>query len=265
MRLHYREYGRLLPELSSLVLVHGLFGSGTNWHGIARRLEARFHVIAPDLRNHGSSPHHADMDYPAMAADLLQLLDQQGLERVHWVGHSMGAKAAMWLALNHPQRVQSLVAVDMAPIRYTHGFGAFLDALEALPLDRLGGRADADTNLAAHFESTALRGYLLQNLVKKQGRWCWRINLAALRRNMDQIVGFPPLRADHQFLGNSLFVYGGRSDYLGPEGVEAIRRLFPYARMRLIPEAGHWVYSDAPGAFVDVLESFLRGGRNTPG
>lgn len=259
VQLHYREYGRRDPSRPGLLLLHGLFGSAANWHNIARRLQGRRHILSPDLRNHGRSPHSDTMDYPAMAGDILRLLDTLGLEQVVPVGHSMGGKAAMWLALQHPRRVRALVVVDTAPVRHRHGFSDILQALESVPLESLQNRAAADKALAATLDSPLLRGYLLQNLVKEEGRWSWRINLPALRRNMEKIVAFPVPAAGRQFPGDTLFIYGGRSDYLNSDGVAAARGLFPHARMRPIPEAGHWVYSDAPGAFVAALSAFLPG------
>ena len=207
MQLHYREYGQRNPSRPSLLLVHGLFGSSVNWHAIARRLESDWHIVCPDLRNHGRSPHDERMDYPAMADDVLELLDTLELEQAVPVGHSMGGKAAMWLALHHPQRVRALAVVDMAPFKYPHSFSAILRALEALPLETLQNRTAADKMLAKRLDSPPLRGYLLQNLTKENGRWRWRVNLTALRENMKNIVGFPEV--DQQFLGETLFIYCG--------------------------------------------------------
>ncbi len=255
MQLHYREYGP--ADATPLLLLHGLFGSSGNWHSIARALQDRFRILVPDLRNHGRSPHDPGMDYASMAGDVLELLDASGLQSVYLVGHSMGGKAAMWLALHHPQRVRGLVPVDMAPVTYRHSFDNLLEALESVSLDGLSGRSQADRQLARQLDSPALRGYLLQNLLPSQGGWAWRINLPVLRKEMDHILGFPRMQAGTQYPGDTLFIHGGRSDYLSPEHAQAALGYFPHARMRMIPDAGHWVYSDAPEAFVSVLSGFL--------
>ena len=255
MQLNYLERGEGEP----VVLLHGLFGSAANWHGIARRMQKRFHILAPDLRNHGRSPHDAHMDYPAMADDILELVDAKGLDQICLVGHSMGGKAAMCLALAQPQRIWGLVVADIAPVAYDHDFSGLLDALEAIPLESLDNRTAADQALAHSLASETLRGYLLQNLIKENGRWAWRVNLPVLRREMANIVGFPDQPQDQQFPGNALFLYGEHSDYLTTENAKVARRLFPYARLRMIPEAGHWVFSEAPEIFVDTLNSFLPG------
>ncbi len=145
--LHYREYGRRLDGRSPLVFLHGLFGSSANWHSMARRFEDRFHVIVPDLRNHGRSPWTEAMGYPQMAADVLGMMDRMDVAQAMLIGHSMGAKTAMWLALERPQRVECLMAVDMAPVRYRHGFEDLFSALQAIDPETLARRSDAEAAL----------------------------------------------------------------------------------------------------------------------
>jgi esterase len=258
LRLHHRHYGEAGARALPLVLIHGLFGSAANWHGIARRLAVERRVLVPDLRNHGQSPWDARMDYRAMAADLVALLDGEGIARAHLVGHSMGGKAAMWLALSAPERVGSLVVVDIAPVTYASRHGALVSALAALPLAQLTDRRAADALLAQTIQSAAVRAYLLQNLVRdRSGGWCWRVNLEVLARSLDQILGFPPT-ADLQFPGPVLFLYGSRSDYVTGEGLPRIRALFPLARLRTIANAGHWVYADQPQEFLAAVSGFLK-------
>jgi pimeloyl-ACP methyl ester carboxylesterase len=241
-----------------VLLIHGLFGSASNWHGVARRLAVGREVLVPDLRNHGDSPWGEPMDYPAMAADLTALLNAQEIPRAHLVGHSLGGKVAMWLALTEAERVGSLVVADMAPVTYGERFGRLISALMALPLGDLRGRGDADLRLARAIASPSVRGYLLRNLVQdKGGRWRWRLNLPVLARSLDAILGFPD-PAGRQFPGPTLFLYGGRSDYLTGEALPRIRTLFPLARLRSIPEAGHWIYADQPEAFSAAVAGFLK-------
>jgi esterase len=214
VRLSHRVYPGGSPGRLPLLLIHGLFGAASNWHGITRRLAKERRVLVPDLRNHGDSPWDPRMDYPAMAGDLVALLDDQGIERAHLVGHSMGGKAAMWLALTEPHRVGSLVVADIAPVTYRSAFGGLIAALTELPLDQVRDRRDADRHLSRSIASAAVRGYLLQNLVKDgQAPWRWRLNLPVLAAAMDAISGFPEA-AGRQFPGPVLFLYGGRSDYL---------------------------------------------------
>ena len=261
--LHHRHYGERAAQALPVLLCHGLFGSAANWHGIAKRLADERLVLVPDLRNHGASPWDPRMDYPAMALDLAALLDRLGIARAHLVGHSMGGKAAMWLALSAPERVGSLVVADIAPVTYPSRHGALVSALAALPLGEIAHRRDADARLAQTIHSAAVRGYLLQNLIHdradkdRAGAWRWRINLDALARSLKPLLSFPAAEG-HSFPGPSLFVYGSRSDYVTKHGLPRIRALFPLARLRTIANAGHWVYADQPDAFVAAVRGFLK-------
>jgi esterase len=195
-----------------------------------------------------------------MAADLARLLDRLDLEQVTLIGHSMGAKVAMWHALHAPERVDRLVAVDMAPTAYPNRLQRIWAALESLPVEDITSRAEADAFLARSVDSPAVRQYLLQNLESREGRWSWRMNLAGLLRHVPELMGFPEPSPGRQFTGPALFLYGGSSDYVMPEHEAPIRRLFPYARCRVVPGAGHWVYADRPKAFLAALDAFLASG-----
>ncbi|HIP52856.1 MAG TPA: alpha/beta fold hydrolase [Chromatiales bacterium] len=254
MRLHYRELGD--ASRPPVILVHGLLGSSSNWMGVAPRLEPDYHLILPDLRNHGRSPHDGRMDYPSMAADLQELTDHLGIGSAAFIGHSMGAKAVMWLGLGNPERVDRLMSVDMAPVTYTHDFRPILDAMTAVDLATLGSRRDADAQLARLLPDIALRQYLLQNLVREAGRWRWRVNLRAIKAGMDDILGFPHAKG-WDYPGTAWFVYGTESSYVTPEMTPGIRRLFPLARLRPVTGAGHWLYSEKPDAFVEIVQAFL--------
>ncbi len=258
MDLYYREYGD--PGATPLVFLHGLFGSAANWGGVARRFEASHRVILPDLRNHGRSPHAAAMSYPAMAADLAGLLGRLGVGPAVLVGHSMGGKVAMWLALEAGERVAGLVAVDIAPVRYVDHvshFEAILAALASVDTDALGDRQEADALLARSLPGPLLRGFLLQNLVHGAGGWRWRIDLGAIRDSIGRLLDFPPVAPGRQYLGPVQFVYGAESDYVSPESERAIHELFPFARLRGVAGAGHWVYAQRPDELAQALQSFL--------
>lgn len=261
MKLRVREFGDYTGERPTLILLHGLFGSSANWHSIARRLAASEHVLVPDLRNHGLSPHHQVMDYQSMSTDLAQLIDEHGFDAVRLVGHSMGGKLAMWFALNHPEQVAGLVVVDIAPVAYAHSFDEIFAALSELPLGSIGDRQQAHEALAASLPDPALRHYLLQNLLREDGRWRWRMNLQVLITAIDDILDFPLPAAGQTYPGATLFVYGSESDYLRAPHRQRIFQLFPHARLRPIAGAGHWVYAEKPEAFVSALVPFLDRGR----
>jgi len=255
VELHYRTYGDPDARHPPLILLHGLFGSGANWHGIAQGLSEHYRVLVPDLRNHGRSPHHDDVSYPAMAGDLLTLMDDLSIEQAWLVGHSMGGKTAMYLALKHGDRVAGLVSVDMAPVRYADRFAHIYAALESLPLSILTGRGEADSLLAQQLDDPGLRAYLLQNLVKQEGVWRWRMNLPALSSGRQNLFDFPAM--SNQYLGSVMFLRGGNSDYVLPEHGKAIRQYFPYSRERTVAGAGHWVYAEHPKEFSTLVRSFI--------
>ena len=238
--------------------MHGLFGSAGNWHSIARRLEAEHHLIVPDLRNHGRSPHAEASGYETMAGDIVQILDRLGIGSAALVGHSMGGKVALWLALEHGARVERVVALDIAPVTYSHRFGDILGALESIDLGSLGNRAEADRALSEHIKGGELRGYLLQNLVLEHGKWHWRVNLAQIKHALPKLLDFPQVAPGRQFVGPALFLYGARSNYLQGPYLPIIRSLFPYARLRAVAGAGHWLYAEQPDKVAGALLGFLR-------
>ncbi len=239
-----------------LLIAHGLFGSARNWSAVARRLAARRRVVAADMRNHGESPHAPRHDYPALAADLAQVAASLG-GRIDVLGHSMGGKAAMVLALTHPGAVRRLVVADIAPVAYAHTQMHNVDAMRTLDLAGVTTRAEADRRLAATVGDPALRAFLLQSLdLKAESGPRWRLNLDALAANMDAITGWPDL-AGCRFDGPALFLTGALSDYVRPEHRDTIRALFPAARFARIPGAGHWLHADRPDAFAETVAAFL--------
>lgn len=253
--LHTRILGE--PDRPAVVLLHGLFGSSSNWGAVARHLSPDFRVLVPDLRNHGQSPHDPDNSYRAMVADVLALLDAQRVARAILVGHSMGGKVAMHLALKHPQRASGLAVVDMSPVNYSHDFNDVLEAFRAVDLAALGNRSDADAQMASRVTMPGVRAFLLQNLVKRDGAWAWRLNLDALAACQTEILNFPQQPEGTVYAGPAAFIYGELSDYVKPEYGPQIRRLFPAANLCPVPRAGHWVYAEQPQGFLSCLDRFL--------
>ncbi len=252
MELAFDEFGN--PDNSPLIILHGFFASSRNWRQIAQRLSARFHVYVPDMRNHGVSSHHQLMDYPSMAADLLQFMDQRGLETASLLGHSMGGKVAMWFALTFPDRLAKLIVADIAPVSYKHSFDHTVLALKALPLAELSNRKQAESLLASRIPELSYRQFLLQNLILKDGKYCWRLDLDIFQRMAPNIAAFP--NADHlaPFTGKALFIAGGDSDFLKPRDIDS---LFPEAAFSTIADAGHWLHVQQPAVFTAWVEKFL--------
>ncbi len=258
VRLEAAEYGE--GDGPPLAILHGLFGSGRNWASVARALAAFRRVIALDLRNHGASPWTETMGYAEIAEDVRATLRALGHRRFALLGHSMGGKAAMVLALTHADEVERLIVVDVAPVAYAPRHLGYVQAMRALDLAGIARRAEADAQLAPAVPDAAERAFLLQNLLFEHGQARWRLNLVAIEREMPSLVGFPALPAGTRYPGPALFVAGERSDYLHPEHEKAIRRLFPAARIARLQGAGHWLHAEQPQAFLDLVEPFLAGG-----
>jgi esterase len=250
----WSEFGAGEP----LVILHGLFGSKRNWTSIAGTLGRHHRVLAVDLRNHGTSPWDDRHDYPALAADIARFIEREAGGRAAVVGHSMGGKTAMMLALTRPDLVERLVVVDIAPAVSRGPIGDVLAMLRSVPLERFSERAEVQAALAGMIPDPKLRGFLMLNVVAGPTGLAWAVNLDALARHFDSIAGFPEVPSARAFPGPALFLVGGTSDYVRPEHHAEIHRLFPAATIEVIPGAGHWVHADAPAAFVAVLERFLR-------
>lgn len=253
MDLAYSEYGQGQP----VVILHGLFGSRRNWQSIARRLAADFKVIVPDLPNHGDSGWTDDMSYPAMAAAIFEFAERHGIGRPVMIGHSMGGKVAMAMAHLRPDAIAALAVIDIAPVEYRHDFHTFIQAMADLDLTGLSSRGDADARLRIAVPDDATRAFLLQNLATQEGKYAWRINLQAIRANMENIAGFPNIDPV-AYRGPALFLGGGRSDYLLPENEQEIRVRFPTAIVERIDGADHWVHVSRPDAFLDRIFKFLK-------
>ena len=251
--LRYDEYGTA-TDLPTLLIVHGLFGSARNWGAIARRMATDRRVVAVDMRNHGESFRADTHSYPDMADDLAGVIGALG-GAVDVVGHSMGGKAAMQLALTQPDLVAQLVVADIAPVAYGHSQTHLTQAMRRLDLSGLAARSDADRRLAQDIDDPGVRAFLLQSLDLKAEPPEWRLNLDVLEREMDKIVGWP--ETGGRYAGPALFLTGAESDYVLPEHRQKIKRLFPTAKMAKLPGAGHWLHADKPREFEAALRAFL--------
>ncbi len=239
----------------SLVLLHGLFGQARNFATVQRRLAEHRHVVTLDLRNHGASPHADGMAYATLADDVAETLGKLGLGRSDIVGHSMGGKTAMALALTRPELVRRLIVVDIAPVAYRHANAALVGALRALPLDAPMTRSQADRALADAIPDAVIRGFLLQNFVPGE-RPGWRCGLAEIADAIPQIEGWD-FTASSRFDGETLLIRGSASDYVGDAEERQFRATFPQGQIETVADAAHWVHADAPERFVSLVEDFL--------
>ena len=252
MSLHTETYGAGPP----LVILHGLFGSGENWRTLARRFAERYHVHTVDLPGHGASPHLRPLTYPAMAEAVRTYLDDAGLTRAHLLGHSMGGKVAMELALTHPARVDRLVIVDIAPRPYPPGYADVLAAMRGLDLGAVRSRSAAGRMLAPAIPDAAIRQFLLKNLVLDgNDAYRWQIDLDGIQDQYRALSASP--ESLDLYAGPTCFIRGARSSYIRDADLETIRAYFPEAELVTIPDAGHWVHADAPDAFAEAVVAFL--------
>lgn len=249
---------------SPVAFCHGLFGQGRNWTQIAKALSAEHRVLTIDMPQHGRSPWSDRVDYPAMADQVAELFDEA--DPVTLVGHSMGGKIAMVLALRHPELVARLVVVDVAPVAYDRMsvFAGYVTAMRALDLTTLRTRGEADAGLQDGVPDPVVRGFLLQNLRRDRRPdgsegWRWQMNLDVLGDQLAAIGGWPAesLTDVEPYRGPTLWIGGQQSSYITADHEPAMRRWFPRARRVTIKNAGHWVHSEQPESFLTVLRTFL--------
>ena len=238
-----------------LVIAHGLFGSGRNFNTLGRKLAQGRRVILVDMRNHGESPWDEDVSYTAMAEDLAGVVESAG-GRAVVLGHSMGGKATMALALTRPDLLAGIIVADIAPVAYGHTHQPFIEGMLAMDLSLVSKRSDADPLLARTVENPMLRSFLLQNLVIESGHARWRLNLEALRDGMPDLTGWPA-GFEGAYDGPALFIYGGASEYMGTAREAAVRGQFPAADFHEVPEAGHWLHAEKPGEFLSAVQDWL--------
>ena len=253
--LAYEELGS--QNSVPIVILHGFFASSRNWRKVAEKLALSYRVFSLDLRNHGNSPHHPQMDYQVMACDVLSFMDKHSINSAHMMGHSMGGKCAMWMAFQQPERIDKLLIVDIAPKTYVHSFDNTVKALFDLPLAEIKNRKQAETLLAESIPELEYRQFLLQNLILNDGVYNWRIDLQIFKQMAPNIVAFPEINNLAAFKGETLFIAGENSRYVEKEDILA---LFPCAVLKSIPAAGHWVHAQQPEAFIEMVENFLQRG-----
>jgi len=252
MQLQFQSYGSGKP----LIILHGLFGSHDNWQTLSRRFAERFQVFALDQRNHGGSPHSPEMNYQVMAEDLIHFMATHHLARAHVLGHSMGGKTAMQAALLHPDKIDKLVVVDIAPRAYSPRHGQIFEGALSLDPAAFQTRAEMEAALAPSIPEKTVRQFLLKNVTRDpNGAFRWKMNLKDIFKNYDRLSEALP--ADDSFEGPTLFIRGELSRYIREPDLELIRRTFPHFQMQTIKNAGHWVHSEQPQAFHDAVMDFL--------
>ena len=254
MKLFYREYGQGIP----FIILHGLFGISDNWSTFGKLLKDKYHVYIPDMRNHGRSPHSPVFDFPSMAEDIKEFIEELGLDDPILMGHSLGGKVAMLLALNNPGLLNKLIVVDVSPQAYTQNTEhlQLLNAMLSTDLSIAHSRSDVENQMKDKIKNQRLRQFILKNIYwKDNDKLDWRLNLPVVNANLPLILG--GIESVALFTKPTLFIRGELSDYIKENDIEIIRKNFPEAIIKTLASAGHWAHADAPEEFYSTVTDFL--------
>lgn len=253
MQLFYRKHGEGFP----LIILHGLFGSADNWNTLGKTYAEYFSTYLVDQRNHGQSFHAEEWNYKVMVEDLKNLLDAEGIEKAHIMGHSMGGKTAMLFAVTYPERVEKLIISDIAPRYYSPHHQQIIAALKAVDLNVVKSRKEAEQALFSVIDDMGTGMFLLKNLYwKAEGELAWRFNLDTIIANLNNVGEAIPTNVNYE--GETLFLRGGNSGYIKERDEEDIHRIFINAHIVTIENAGHWLHAEKPKEYVEITLEFLR-------
>lgn len=253
MKLNFIHQGQGEP----VILLHGLFGSLRNLSQVSKALAEHYSTYLLDMRNHGDSPHHAQMDFSDMASDVIRFMDDRQIESTHLLGHSMGGKTAMQIALNHAERVNRLIVADIAPVAYSRRHDPVLSGLQRVEAAQPESRSDANRILADHVTEPEVRAFLLKSLARNDaGRYRLKFNLKDIAANYEKIILAPQGQPFH---GPTLFIKGAESPYIQAKHRDEVVKLFPQASVKIIAGAGHWLHAEKPTTFNRIALDFLKG------
>jgi len=254
MKLFFRKYGEGQP----LIILHGVLGVSDNWVTIGRRLAQKFTVFIPDQRNHGQSPHSDTLNYYVLADDLIEFMEDHQIRNPILIGHSMGGKVAMKIALEYPQRISKLVVIDISPRRYPsrQEHIEIIQAMKEVNFDQVSSREEVDKIIAGKIRSEKIRLFILKNLYRiGRKRFGWRLNIEGIYRNIDAVA--EPIDTAFKFDKPCLFIRGENSGYVRDEDIEPIVQFFPHAIVETIHDASHWLHAEKPDELCAILSNFL--------
>jgi len=258
--LHYQQMGKG----EHIVLIHGLFGSLENLNMVAKPLSKSYCVTSIDVRNHGHSFHENNMDYSILALDVIKLMDELSIDQFYLLGHSMGGKIAIQLALEYPKRVKKLLIADIAPVSYPPHHIEIIKGLQAIDLSKVHKRQDADEQLANYVDDLSIRQFLLRNLSQnKAGQFSFKCNLTYIANCYSHVMKANQVTQNNenkpiQFMGETLFIKGGASNYILAEHKEAIAKILPNSKAKIIQGAGHWLHAEKTSLFNKIVTTFLK-------
>lgn len=252
MNLNFKKLGSGKP----LVILHGLFGSADNWFSIARELEKHYTLYLVDQRNHGDSPQSDTWNYQVMVEDLKKLMDEEGLDQVYLMGHSMGGKTVMNFACTYPELVEKLIVADIAPRYYPIHHQTILEGLNSIHLQEIKSRKEADDQLANYIPEIGVRQFLLKSLSRNSEGFVWKINLPVITAKIEEVGQALP--EDSVYEGPTLFLGGANSNYIKQSDIPDLEKHFPNYELEFVQNAGHWLHAEQPGAVIEEVEKFLQ-------
>ncbi|MFL0354185.1 alpha/beta fold hydrolase [Xanthomarina sp. GH4-25] len=250
-------HANILGEGKPFVILHGFLGMSDNWKTLGAKFsEANYQVHLLDQRNHGRSFHSHVFNYEVMVEDLKSYCEFHQLKDLVLLGHSMGGKVAMLFAATHPELVSKLLIADISPRFYPTHHDAILEGLSRLDFNELKSRGEADKQLSKYVSDFGTRQFLLKNLYwNEEKELALRINLEVLKENIEEIGEALPIHA--QYKGDTLFLRGDRSEYIGQQDESIIKNHFPNSKLVTIPKSGHWLHAENPKAFFNEVMKFL--------
>lgn len=253
MELFCRHVGQGEP----LIVLHGLFGSSDNWMTVAHKLGEGHNVFVPDLRNHGQSFHSGEWNYEVMVEDIWNMVEKYHIKDPVILGHSMGGKVAMQFAVTFPNIVKKLIVVDIAPKFYPIHHESILKGMNALDLERITSRFEANDHLSKHLHDAVVRQFLLKNLARNEnGGFSWKLNLDVITEKIENIGKTMDPR-ELNFEEPTLFIKGSKSDYISPEEYRLIAEIYPNNFIATVRDSGHWVHAENTPQFLKIVNGFL--------
>jgi len=256
MKLAFRKFG----TGQALIILHGLFGSSDNWQTFGKKLAEHFAVYLVDLRNHGHSPHNEEWNYEVMSDDLAELISDENIQHPIVIGHSMGGKAAMYFAITHPDKVKKLVVLDISPKFYPIHHQPILTALQAVDLNKITSRKQAEEIISEFISDISTKQFLLKNLYWSENepkKLAWRFNLEVIAKNINEVGAETPFPEKPIDTFQTLFIRGEKSNYISESDIELVKKYFFGAEIKTIIDAGHWIHADQPQQLYDVLMEFI--------
>ncbi len=256
MRLFCRNIGEKNKE--KLLILHGLLGLSDHWVSLAKTLSEHFHCIIPDLRNHGKSAHHHVFNYEVMLDDIMELLLEQNIDKCNVLGHSMGGKLAMYLALHYPEKIRKMVIADISPTNYSlTRYSDLFNTLQSVNIEEITKRSDIEQYLTKQLPEKRLIWFVMKN-IKMVGRekYAWKSNVKTIIDNLENIFGFGKFELQ-KCNQPCLFLQGANSDFILKEHKPLIKKLFPNSEIRTIDGAGHWLHVDKPETFLRLVTEFF--------